>query len=84
MKKPVANQSRQPAENKAAPGPAPEGKVFVELLPGRGIGGVGGPGTQAWMDQAEAEQYAADGYVRILPAQPVTVVPSDAAGEKGK
>jgi hypothetical protein len=54
MKKPVANKSKVP------------GRVKVRLLPGRGIGGIGGPGTEAWINKAEADQYVADGYVEII------------------
>lgn len=46
--------------------PKRSGKVMIEILPMRGIGGVGGAGTQAEMEWEQAEQYARDGYVKIL------------------
>jgi len=55
-----------------APEEAPElpkaekGMVHIRVLPYRGIGGVGGPGTVTQMEKALAEQYEADGYVEIL------------------
>lgn len=87
MKKAVENKVKKPVANKETPSSTPplieehdqergEGKVLIEILPGRGIGGIGGPGTQTWMDRATAEQYVADGYVRILQEQPVIVVGS--------
>lgn len=43
-----------------------QGKVRIQILPGRGIGGVGSQGDKAWMDKAEAQQYAKDGYLKII------------------
>jgi len=46
--------------------PKRSGKVMIEVLPMRGIGGVGQAGAQAEMDWEQAEQYVRDGYVKIL------------------
>lgn len=46
--------------------PKRTGKVMVEVLPMRGIGGIGKEGTQAEMEWEQAEQYVQEGYVKIL------------------
>lgn len=71
-KKTLENKGKQAGllENKGAEAPeepkAPDGMVRVRVLPQRGIGGVGGPGTVAQMERALAEGYAGEGYVEIL------------------
>lgn len=48
-----------------------EKRVKIRILPLRGIGGIGGPGTEAWVTAEEAakwidEDYAE--YARVTPA----------------
>ena len=41
--------------------------VRIIINPLHGIGGVGSEGKVTWMDREEAEQYAKEGYLTILP-----------------
>ncbi len=61
-KKPPKNKGKQaPLLNKGD-----EKMVKVRIRPYRGIGGVGGPGTETMMSLALAQEYARDGYLDIL------------------
>ncbi len=51
---------------KKAKSPAGPGKVMIRVRPMRGIGGVGGAGTETAMGRELAEKYQAEGYVDIL------------------
>lgn len=58
---------KEKIEDKAAKPEAHKGgMVRVRVKPLRGVGGVGGPGTEALMPREQAEQYAREGYVEIL------------------
>ena len=42
-------------------------EVKVRILPLKGIGGVGNAGDVVWMSEADAEMYARDGFVEVVP-----------------
>jgi hypothetical protein len=41
-------------------------KVKVQILPLKGIGGVGNAGDVVWMSAADAEMYVRDGFVEVV------------------
>ncbi len=55
-----------------------EKKVRVRVLPLKGIGGIGNSGDTAWLPKTEADYWAQEGYVEILPDADEPV-PSSAA-----
>lgn len=74
-KKSTANKVKVVNENKQSAAPditqeellkMPAKQVKVRIMPQRGVGGFGGPGTVTKMPRELAEHYVSTGYVKIL------------------
>ena len=53
-------------ENKGVKAAVAQRKVKVRVRPFRAVAGIGGPGTEAEVDEALAVELASIGYVEIL------------------
>ncbi len=76
------NKSVQPTQNKLNLPGEPGGKtVLIRLRPGRGVGGIGGPGSEARVSTVYARELVETGYADIVGKQQPAPVPSDVAEE---
>lgn len=55
-----------------------EKRVRIRILPLRGIGGIGGPGAEAWVTAEEAKRWVEGGYAKLATDE-ASVVSSSAA-----